>query len=129
MTAVDEKIREAFKQEDSELLEHYSSDQSVTEMMLESFNSRRRWLVILVFVMITVFVGLLIVTGYNFFWAESTKAMIGWAGGFMYCAIAIAMMKIWYWMEMNKNSLTREMKRMELQIAELARRIEGSRES
>ena len=33
------------------------------------------------------------------------------------------MMKIWGWMEISKNFVTREIKRVELQIARLASRI------
>ena len=39
------------------------------------------------------------------------------------CFSAIAGMKVWYWLELNKNAVTREIKRLELQIARLASRI------
>ena len=48
---------------------------------------------------------------------------IAWAGGFGLSLIAIAMLKIWYWMELNKNAVTREVKRVELQLARLARQL------
>ena len=35
------------------------------------------------------------------------------------------MLKIWYWMEMNRHTLTREIKRVELQIAELVHKVEN----
>ncbi|MEE8169622.1 MAG: DUF6768 family protein [Phycisphaerae bacterium] len=36
---------------------------------------------------------------------------------------AVAMLKIWYWMEMQRIVVMREIKRVELQIARLAARI------
>ena len=38
------------------------------------------------------------------------------------------MLKMWYWMELNKNALTRGIKRVELQLALLSNRtdIDGS---
>jgi hypothetical protein len=33
------------------------------------------------------------------------------------------MMKIWYWLELNKNAVTREIKRLELQVARLSARM------
>jgi hypothetical protein len=33
------------------------------------------------------------------------------------------MLKVMYWMELNKNAVTREIKRLELQIARLANRM------
>jgi hypothetical protein len=34
----------------------------------------------------------------------------------------VAILKIWFWMEMHKNAVLREVKRLELQIARLAAR-------
>lgn len=38
-------------------------------------------------------------------------------------AMAVGVLKIWFWMQMDKVSLLREIKRMELQIARLTQRI------
>jgi uncharacterized membrane protein YciS (DUF1049 family) len=49
--------------------------------------------------------------------------MIGWATGFVWCALFIMMVKIWYWLDLNRNAVTREIKRLELQVAQLSRRV------
>ena len=41
----------------------------------------------------------------------------------IYFAILIAMSKIWYWMELNRNSLAREVKRLELEVALMSRQL------
>ncbi len=47
----------------------------------------------------------------------------GQARGFVFCMGAISMMKIWYWMEMQRIGVTREIKRLELQVACLTQRL------
>jgi uncharacterized membrane protein YciS (DUF1049 family) len=125
MKDIDERIREALSNEDAELLEHFRGEQSVSRTVIDSFRSKNRWLVVLAFALGTVLFLLLLAVAYQFFRAESTRAMIAWAAGFVSCAMAIAMIKIWYWMELNKNSLAREIKRLELQLANLSRRLSG----
>ena len=43
--------------------------------------------------------------------------MIGWATGFLSLFLWVVMMKIWFWLELLRNSVTREVKRLELQVA------------
>ncbi len=76
-----------------------------------------------VFVTIPAFVVVAVVAAVQFFQVETVNEMIAWACAFMFCLIAIAMMKVWYWMELNKNTLIREVKRVELQIAQLTNRL------
>jgi len=126
MKDIDEKIREALREEDSELLEHYRNEQSIPQMVIDSFRSRHRWCVVLVFTISTVFFLLEFVVAYQFFHAESTRAMIAWATGFVVCAMIMYMMKVWYWLALNKNSLAREIKRLELELANLSRRLSSA---
>jgi|GEM_PF-3584282 len=37
--------------------------------------------------------------------------------------LGIGLIKIWYWMELNRNTVLREIKRLELQVAHLAGRV------
>lgn len=122
---IDAKIRAALQQEDSELLEHYGGEQSIQEMVIDSFRGRQRWLVALTFVMLFVFAGLLFYSGYRFLSAETERSMIGWAVGFLFSSVTIGMLKIWYWLELNKNATIREVKRLELQVASLSRKVRG----
>jgi uncharacterized membrane protein YciS (DUF1049 family) len=126
MKDIDEKIREALQQEDSELLEHYRNEQSIPQMVIDVFRTRHRWLAMWVFTAGTVLFLLEFVVAYQFFHAESTRAMIAWATGFVVCAIVIAMTKVWFWLELNKNSLAREIKRLELELANLSRRLSST---
>ena len=59
----------------------------------------------------------------RFFRAEEFRDMVMWAAASAFFLSGVSMMKVWYWMELNKNSVTREIKRLELQIARLAGRL------
>ena len=120
---IDDKIREALRKEDAELLENYRGEAPFHEMLLDSFRGRNRFLNVMAFVATLIFMALLIASGYQFFQTDSTRAMIGWAAGFVTCAVTTGMLKIWFWLELNKNSVTREIKRLELQIANLSRQV------
>jgi len=41
--------------------------------------------------------------------------------GILFCMLAVTALKIWFWMEMERNSILREIKRIELLIARTAR--------
>lgn len=123
MSELDKKIREALQAQDRELFDEYSGEQGLFEMVAETFQTRHRWLVLLVWFWMLVFFVMSIITAVQFFRAESTRDLIAWAVGFLFFMLGTSLLKTWYWMEMNKNSITREIKRVELQIARLAERI------
>ena len=64
-----------------------------------------------------------VLSAIKFFDAQQTRDMLMWAGATILCLSAVSMLKVWYWMELQKNSLLREIKRLELQIAHLAGKI------
>lgn len=123
MTELDEKIQEALRKEDAELFEELSGEPSMYEMVMETFRGRYRWMAFVAVFYTIVFIALFIFAGIKFFHADETRDMLMWAAACVVCWSAIFMMKVWYWMELNKNALTREIKRLELQIARLAGRL------
>ncbi|MCH8830657.1 MAG: hypothetical protein IID45_13860 [Planctomycetes bacterium] len=124
MSDIDKKIRQALVAEDSALFEEFREEQSMLEMVADTFRGRHRWLVVMVFVATSVFVALSVFCGIQFYRADGIRELILWAGGFGFSLLAVMANKIWFWMELNKNAVTREIKRVELQIAQLAARLE-----
>ncbi len=118
MSDLDRKIREALASEEAEFSPR-TIEPPLVEQVIDTFRGRSRWLVALVFAMITVWTVAAVVTAYQFFHADGTQAMIAWACGFGLSMIAIAMLKIWYWMELSKNAVLRELKRVELRVVRL----------
>ncbi len=125
MKDLDKKIQEALRSEDAELFDEFSAEPSIFEMLMETFRGRHRWLVFLTIFWTVVFMVLGVLSVIRFFRAEDTRDMLMWAAASAFFLSGVSMMKVWYWMELNKNAVTREIKRLELQIARLAGRIKG----
>ena len=49
--------------------------------------------------------------------------MLLWGAGGGLAILALALVKVWFWMELQKNAIVREVKRLELQTALLVSRI------
>lgn len=124
MNDVDDKIREALRREDAELLEHVQKDSSLHEVLIETFRGKYRWLNTMAAVWTFVALALAVFAAYQFFQAQGTQAMIAWATAFLWFSLWVAMLKIWFWMEMQRLPITREIKRLELRIAELSRQLQ-----
>ena len=123
MNELDKKIQEALRAEDAELFKDFAEEPSVFEMLMETCRGRHRWLNILGAFWTLVFLVLGVVAAVKFFSAEGTRDIVMWAAACIVCVSAVSMLKIWYFLEINKNATTREIKRLELQIARLAARI------
>ncbi len=114
---IDKLIHDALNSEDEQYLSE-STELGLMDAMTASFQGRSRWLIAMVFFFIFLYFGLLIVTGYQFFQAETIKSQIAWATGFLFSTHAILGFKQWYWLELQKNNIVRELKRLELQVAQ-----------
>ncbi len=123
MNEIDRRIREALRQEDAEILEDFGDEPSVLELLLETYRGRHRWLALLGAFWTLVFLVLGALAAIQFFHAEGIRDLLMWAGACILCMSAVSMLKVWYFMEINKNAITREVKRLELQIARLAARM------
>lgn len=123
MNDLDKKIKEALRREDVELLGDFEREPSIYEMLMETARGRHRWLTLLGVFWGIVFMVLAVISAVKFFNAEATRDLLLWAAACIVCLSAVSMMKVWYWMELNKNAITREIKRLELQIAQLSARL------
>ena len=120
---IDKSIREALSSEDAELNAHFSEEPSLPEMMIETFRGRQWFVSTMGFIMMLIFLGLCIFCGWKLLQVDDTVEALRWAAGFLFCMTAVSIMKIWYWLEMVKNSMVREVKRLELQVARLSQRV------
>ena len=124
MKDLDRKISEALQQENHDISTEIGEEPSVFEMLMETCRGRRRWMAVLGAFWTVVFLVLGILAAIQFFRAESTRDLLMWAAASIVCVSAVSMLKTWYFMEINKNAILREVKRLELQIARLAARTQ-----
>jgi uncharacterized membrane protein YciS (DUF1049 family) len=121
MMEIDDLIRQALSEEDARWFNELD-EPSLREMVVDSFRGRLRWYVIVVYVSTAVLLFLAGYTLFQVFRAAELRGTVLYGIGFLFCSLIIAMLKIWYWMELNRNAMTREMKRVELQLARLSSR-------
>lgn len=124
MTDLDEKIRRAIQAGDNPDPDLLPDEQSVWTQWFGVYRGRNGWINLLTGVMSFVFFVVAIWMAYSFFNAETTHAMLAWGLGCLFCMIAVGNLKMWTWMQMDKNAILREVKRLELQVAILAQRLE-----
>ena len=122
MNELDKNIRAALAADEAELLRQFE-EPSLSEQVIESFRGRRRGLMALTFVIGAGYAALMIVSVIQFFRAEELREMIAWACGFGLGVLSVGLTKIFYWMELNRNAVTREIKRLELQVARMSERL------
>ena len=115
---IDELIKQALTEEESEYLEKMG-EQSLLEEGLGLIKGRRGWISIWIgFVILVVFIGS-IYCAVKFFEVTEVKELMIWGGGFFFGMFMVTALKIWAWMQMDRNAIIRELKRLELQIASL----------
>lgn len=119
---IDVLIREALGQADADLLDQFG-EQSIPEMITEAFRGRHRLEMGAVTLVIMIFFGLTIFCAVRFLGATEIRQMMLWGAGVFIGFSSMAGFKLVGWMEMNRNALAREIKRLELQIAQLARTL------
>jgi hypothetical protein len=125
MYELDRKIREALAPDEAELLGP-PGEAPLWGQVIEMFQGRLRWVSWLVAVAGLAILVFTIVAVVCFFRAESTKEQIAWAGGFGLGLIGVSFSRLWFWLLFHRNAVLREVKRVELQLARLSRRLQES---
>ncbi len=123
---IDQEIKQALADEDAEVYARFAEEPSMLAMGLEILNGRNRLFTVMVVIVMTVFLAFGVYSLWRFYGAVETKALMGWVMSFGFSMMAVAMLKLWGWMEIEKNSTIREIKRLELQVARLTQRLSES---
>ncbi|WP_420601069.1 DUF6768 family protein [Flagellimonas sp.] len=116
---IDELIKEALSQEEAKFYDELG-EQNVLEKFGGIFRGKMAWLAIIMNIMVLIFFGLLIYCIIQFLDTEATNDLIKWGMGIFTCMLMMSMLKVYIWMQMDKNDVLRELKRLELQISALA---------
>jgi len=122
MEDIDKLIKETLTQEEAKFYEELD-EQNLFEMLGGLFKGKNKWIMYVMNVMTLVFFGLAIYCTIQFFNTEIVSELIKWGVGGVVFLLAVSMMKLFSWMQMDKNALLREMKRLELQVSSLANKL------
>lgn len=121
MTNLDRTIRDALSKEDAAFLARFEQESPIQEA-LGTF--RGKWGAMNIFAAIITFAmfGAFVYCVWQMVATSDVRATVIWGVGALWTALAVAMLKMYFWMEMNKNAMLREVKRLELQVARFASR-------
>ncbi len=122
MEEIDRLIKETLTEEEARFYDELD-EQNVFEMLLGMFKTKNRWFIVIVNIIHLVSLVLFVYCIVQFFEAEATKEVIKWASAGFICLMLGGMLKLFGWMQMDKNALMREIKRLELQVSSLAGKI------
>ncbi len=102
------------------------SKEDTLRSMLRGFYTRKMLSsVIIVWVYSIIFVALCVFSGIRFFAAGQIRYQIMYAGIFICSVQFIFILKVFAWQIIHRNSIKREIKRLEIRIAELKQAVEG----
>lgn len=119
---IDDLIKEALTKEEAKFYTELD-EQNLFQMLGGLFEGKMKWLILLMNVIIIGVFGLFIYCAIQFFDTEVTNELIKWGIAGAFCMLIVSMLKLFLWNQMDKNSLKRELKRIELQISFLANKM------
>ena len=126
MESIDERIRKALSSEDRALLEQLDSDESLYGDVAATFRGHLWWLNVMGWIFGLVLFAAVLYCGWRFVAEADLRSMQLWGAGAMLAALGLGLIKLYFFMEIQKNSIIREIKRVELQVAGLTAALRGS---
>ena len=120
MSRLDDAIQRAVSAEDKAFLANF--EQSPLQEVLGTFSGT--WGILNIFAAAITFgaFGAAVYCAWNAFNVTDVRATVLWSMGALVAMLSVAMLKLYFWIEMNKSVTLREVKRLELQIARLVAR-------
>ena len=117
MNKLDDDIRRALA--NGEAVYDLEREEGVFRQMAGIFRGKMWWMAIVATIESIVFVVLIVLAAIEFFKTDDTQWQIFYATGIVLLAMLLLLVKLWGWMQMNRYSIQREIKRLELRILEL----------
>ena len=124
MNDIDDKILDAIRTETEESLDDYKDELGLFGLVGESFKGALRWIVFIAFALILIFIGIGVYCAINFVHATDIATKLNWFGGAALAFLIVIVLRLWYFMELNRLSIRREIKRVELLVSLLGTRLE-----
>jgi hypothetical protein len=124
MNDIDDKILEALGAEDKEIMANYNRELGLFGLMAESFKGKLGVWMIIAFIMILVFAIVSFYSTINFFCVEEIIPKLNWMAISLIAVIAVIFLRLTYWTQLIHLSTIREVKRLELQVSLLVKKLD-----
>ncbi len=116
----DEKIKQIIEETYDK-----SKENTMCSMLKDFYNKKMLFWIILLWVYFLVFLALAVFSAIEFFKTDQTRYQIMYAAIFVCCIQFFALIKIFAWQMVHRNGILREIKRLELRIAELTETLKN----
>ena len=100
-----------------------SKEGTIRSMIGDFYNRKMVSVVVFVWAFALIFIVIAVFSGVKFFQSEQVKDLIMYAVIFLVSIHLVDLMKLFAWMIIHRNSIKREIKRLELRIAELTETV------
>lgn len=120
---IDELIKEALTKEEAVFYDELE-EQTLFAKLAEVHKGKTGWLASIMTIMHVLIFVVFVFCTMRFLNTEVTNELIKWACAGFLCMIFMGMMKLYIWMQMDKNDILRELKRMELQVSALSHKTD-----
>jgi hypothetical protein len=114
MNDIDEKIRKALNAEDQKILDQFGAEPGPIGLVLETFKGSQWWFTAGIWFFGFAVFALFLYFTFNYFAAEDIKTSLSWGIGILLCGMAMVIVKIGAWQQMQTQNLMREIKKLEL---------------
>jgi hypothetical protein len=119
MESIDERIQKALSSEDQAFLARMDADGSIYSDIAATFRGHTRWVNAFGWCVGFALFAVAVVCGWQFATQTDMRSMHLWGAGTLLSFLGLGMIKLWFWMELQKVAIVREIKRVELQLASL----------
>lgn len=123
MNELDRAIRQSLSAEDAELFDRLGADQALHRQVLATFEGRLRWFNAAGWIAGAVLFAVACVLAWRFVSAQELEDMLRWGAASALAFAGVTLVKVWFWLELQKNAIVREVKRLEIQVASLAAQL------
>ncbi|MCA1802741.1 MAG: hypothetical protein LC662_09805 [Rhodothermaceae bacterium] len=122
---IDKLITESLNKEEAEFYHNLEEEEGLWKSIGRLYTGKLAWITAVMSIVHLIVAVVAFYCGYKLFTAESTIEILRYGSGMFLALMFASMIKLWTWLQMHKNSILREMKRMEYQIAVLMDKSTG----
>jgi len=115
MNDIDKKIQAALRSRTGG--DALDAEPNLAEEVIVTFRGRHRWISALVFVWSLVLFAGFVWAAIRFYNAETVTMQLRWGGMALLLILMVSFIKVWFWLELHSNRVLRELKRVELLLA------------
>ena len=119
MESIDERIRRALSSEDRAILAELDSHGTIYGEVAATFSGHRRWVNVAGWMAGLLMLAVAVVCGWQFFTQPDVRIMQMWGTGLIVSTLSLGLVKLWFFLELQRTAILREIKRVELQVAGL----------